>query len=73
MIAAYTSQPTPQSHPQLEPLAVSPKEAQRLLCISNTLFYELLKKKRIDTFLVGRKRLVKFDSLKRFAAGQAAA
>jgi hypothetical protein len=54
MIAAYTSQPTPQSHPQLEPLAVSPKEAQRLLCISNTLFYELLKKKRIDTFLVGR-------------------
>lgn len=53
-----------------EPLTVTPKEAERLLGISHTTFYELIKAKRIDTFRVGGRRLVKFASLKKFAAGE---
>ena len=55
-----------------EPLTVSPKEAERLLGVSHTTLYELIRAGRIDTFRVRRRRMVNYASLKRFAAGGAA-
>jgi excisionase family DNA binding protein len=59
----------PDSITTTEPLSVTPREAQRLLGISNSLFYGLVKKGELETYHVGRKCLVRFASLKRFANG----
>jgi excisionase family DNA binding protein len=57
---------SPEKPQQTEPLAVSAKEAWRLLSIGQTTFYALLKAGKIETLTVGRKRLVKYASLKKF-------
>jgi len=54
-----------------DPITVSPKQAQRLLGIGNTYFYKILKQKKLDSVLVGKRRLVNYASLKRFANGEA--
>jgi hypothetical protein len=55
------------NNPKLEPLAVSPKQATELLPIGITRLYELINSGEIDSQLVGGRRWINYQSLKRFA------
>ena len=48
----------------LEPLAVSPREACRLLGIKNTRFYQLLAAGELETYRDGRMRRVTMRSIR---------
>jgi excisionase family DNA binding protein len=48
----------------MEPLAVPPKTAWRLLGISNTTGYQLIRDHEIESFLVGRSRRVPLASIR---------
>jgi hypothetical protein len=50
-----------------EPLAVSPRQATELLPIGITRLYELINSGEIESQLVGGRRWINFQSLKRFA------
>jgi hypothetical protein len=52
----------------VKPLAVSVNTARRLLGIGNTLMWELIKDKRVETTSIGRRRLVIFASLEKLVA-----
>jgi hypothetical protein len=55
---------------QSEPLSVSVNETKRLTGLSHTGFYRALKAGHFETFMNGRKRLVRYPSIKRFVAGE---
>lgn len=52
-------------------LALSRKETCETLSIGTTKFHELVSAKKLDTFKIGRKTLVKVDSIHRLIAGEA--
>jgi excisionase family DNA binding protein len=60
----------------LEPLAVSPKQACRLLAIGNTRLYELIATGELATYLDGRSRRIVLQSIReriaRLLAGEGA-
>ena len=58
--------PTP-DNPLTEPITVCTKEAERLLSVSHVTLYKLINAGKIDTLTVGKKRLVTYASLQRFA------
>lgn len=49
----------------MKPLSVSVKTARALLGVGNTMMWELIKEKRVETITVGRKRLVVYASLEK--------
>jgi hypothetical protein len=55
------------NQPNLEPLAVSPKQATELLPIGITRLYELINSGEVESQLIGRRRWINYQSLKRFA------
>jgi hypothetical protein len=62
----HRKRPRPGGSPneaEIEPLAVAPKVAWKLLSISNTHGYELLAKGLLDSFLVGRSRRITIRSI----------
>jgi excisionase family DNA binding protein len=48
----------------LEPLAVSPRQACRLLGVGNTRLYELIKAGEVDSYLDGRMRRITMESIR---------
>jgi excisionase family DNA binding protein len=48
----------------LEPLAVSPRQACRLLGVGNTRLYELINAGELDSYLDGRMRRITMDSIR---------
>src|SRR5262249_6052652 len=67
-LAASKLEPTT----DLEPIAVPPREARRLLGISNNHLYNLFKSGEIDSFYSGRARRIPVASLHRYVARQLA-
>jgi len=52
---------------ELEPLTVSIKEAKRLTSIKHDYLFQLLKSGKLASVKQGRRRLINFQSLKKFA------
>ena len=52
---------------QLEPLLVTIDEALRLIGVGRTKLYELINEERLDVVKIGRRTMVRFESLKRLA------
>lgn len=48
-----------------EPLAVSPREACRLLSIGNTYLYRLIAERELDSYRDGRARRITMESIRR--------
>lgn len=63
-----THAPVPAS--EVQPLAVSPREAARLVGLSPPSFYGLLHAGRIHSVKVGARRLVSVASLRAFIDGE---
>jgi excisionase family DNA binding protein len=56
--------------PRVEPVAVGPEQAGRILGLPRTMIYGLLKDRRLASLKIGRRRLIRVDELRRFAADQ---
>jgi hypothetical protein len=52
---------------ELEPLAVSPKQALAILPIGMTKLYEAINEGRLESTVVNGRRWINYQSLKRFA------
>lgn len=48
---------------QLKPFGVTIREAKRLIPCSHTTIYELIKQHKLQTFTIGRRRLVLLSSI----------
>ena len=57
----------PTNQPTLEPLTVVVSEACRIMGIGRTRLYSLIKDGRLDIVKIGRRTLIRYDSLKRLA------
>lgn len=55
----------------VEQLAVSIKEAGKTLSVGRTTIYEMIADGRLEAFRLGRRRLVKVESIRRLIATQA--
>ena len=53
---------------QIEPLAVSPRQACRLLTVGNTRLYELIAAGEIESYRDGRSRRISMESIRRRVA-----
>jgi excisionase family DNA binding protein len=62
-----TARPPAKEHSMTLKLAYSRKEACETLSIGTTKLHELINSKTLETFKIGRKTLVKGESLRRFA------
>lgn len=49
----------------MEPIAISVKDAVRTLGLSRTTIYALINQGRLDTIKLGRRTLIKMESVKR--------
>jgi excisionase family DNA binding protein len=58
---------------ELEPLAVSPRQACLLLGVGNTRLYELIRNRELDSYQEGRARRITLESIRRRVAGLVAA
>jgi excisionase family DNA binding protein len=63
--------PTVQEHCAMERLAYSINETARLLSLGRTSIYAMIADKRLDTFKLGRRTLVRAESIRRLIEGQA--
>src|SRR5438309_356044 len=54
--------------PDVEPLAVDVNTALEISGLGRTKFYELIRDKRLKTVMVGRRRLINYQSLKALVA-----
>lgn len=52
----------------MEPLTVSINEASKILGLGRTSIYALISNGRLEALRVGRRRLVRFESIKRLVA-----
>lgn len=59
------------SNQPLDPLAVTIRDAGRLLSLGRTSVYELLESGVLSSFRVGRRRLVTYESIARLVASHA--
>ena len=50
-----------------EPLLVTVQEARKLIGIGTTKLYELINEGRLEVVKIGRRTMVRFESLKRLA------
>jgi len=50
----------------MQPIAISVKEAAEALSLDRTFIYALINEVQLETIKVGRRRLVKTESLRRF-------
>jgi excisionase family DNA binding protein len=57
----------------IEPLAVSPAEAARIVGISRSSLYQLIDGGEIANFKAGRRRLIPTDALRAWVAARSAA
>ena len=60
-------QDTPQ---ELEPLAVSPKQAMKLVPIGNTTLYKAITEGKLESRVVNGRRWIDYQSLMRLAVGK---
>ncbi len=56
---------TGRAHNQLEPLAVSPRQACLLLGVGNTRLYQLIGKGELQSYSDGRARRITMESIRR--------
>ena len=54
----------------MEPMAVSIKEAAKALSLGRTSIYALIANGRLEVFKIGRRTLVRMDSIRRLVAKQ---
>jgi len=54
----------------MEPLALSIKDAAKALGLGRTTIYVMIADGRLETFKVGRRTLVRMESIRRVIAGQ---
>jgi excisionase family DNA binding protein len=54
----------------VEPLAISIKDAAKALGLGRTTIYAMIAAGRLDSFKIGRRTLVKMESIRRVIAGQ---
>lgn len=54
----------------MEPLALSINDTARTLGLGRTSIYAMIADGRLDAFRLGRRRLVRMDSIKRLIAAQ---
>lgn len=54
----------------MEPLATSVKEAARALSLGRTSIYALIKEGRLETVKLGRRTLIRVESLRRLVKAQ---
>jgi excisionase family DNA binding protein len=54
----------------MEPIALSINEAAKLLSLGRTSIYAMIADGRLEAFRLGRRRLVRMDSIKRLVAAQ---
>lgn len=59
--------PQPPPVPVLDPLLVTIKENQRLIGISRANIYRMINDGRLDTVSIGKRRLIRYPSLRKFA------
>lgn len=52
----------------MDPIAISIEDARKALGIGRTKLYELIGEEKLQTFRVGRRRLVTVESIRAFAA-----
>ena len=57
--------------PRYVPLAVSVREACRLIGVGNTTLWSLIKDGKLETKRIGRRRLIKYSSLERLISSEA--
>ncbi|WP_371917671.1 helix-turn-helix domain-containing protein [Pseudomonas gelidaquae] len=55
----------------LAPISVGIEEAARLIGVARSMLYEMIKKGEIQTFKLGRRRLVRVKTLEAFVKRQA--
>ena len=71
-VAAEVRRRVAAQKPQVEPLAVDVITALEISGLGRTKFYELIRDKRLKTVVVGRRRLINYQSLKALVAPDAA-
>lgn len=54
------------SYQATKPVSVSVEEAARLIGVARSMFYELLARREIKSFKLGRRRLILFTDLEAF-------
>ena len=54
----------------MEPLAVSINDTARMLGVGRTTVYEMIKDGRLEAFKLGRRTLVRVDSIRRLVDAQ---
>jgi len=54
----------------MEPIALSISDTAKTLSLGRTSVYELIKQQRLDTVKIGRRTLVKMDSIRRLIDGE---
>ncbi|KQS03333.1 excisionase [Sphingomonas sp. Leaf357] len=54
----------------MEPLAISINDAAKVLSLGRTSIYALIGEGRLDAFKLGRRMLIKTDSIRRLINGQ---
>jgi excisionase family DNA binding protein len=54
----------------MEPLAISIKDAAKALGLGRTTIYAMIADGRLETFKIGRRTLVRMESIRRVIAGQ---
>ena len=57
-----------QETPHMKPICVTPEEAARVLGIGRTFVYQLLATGKLESFKLGRRRLVPIDAIERLIA-----
>ena len=63
--------PATQEHQAMDRLAYSINETARLLSMGRTSIYAMIADNRLETFKLGRRTLVRADSIRRLIDGQA--
>ncbi len=68
---ATTAVPIPQTAAvqSSPPMLVSIKEARRLIGVGNARIYQLINAGALETVRIGQRRMVRYSSLQKFAAG----
>ena len=55
----------------MEPLAVSVNDAAKALSLGRTSIYAMIADGRLEAFKLGRRTLIRMDSIRRIVAGEA--
>lgn len=70
MLSRVRWHPPAQGEKLMEQFAYSINETARVLSLGRTSIYAMIADGRLDTFKLGRRRLVKADSIRRIIDGQ---